>query len=90
MTIATRNSVVLPAGVWVDLYAETAIGLGTGLNIQGLVKSRIVYLVDANEEPSLSNGRTLLEDTDMFECASSAIGAWAYCAKGSVLQVEVA
>ena len=82
-------SVVLPRNVWVDLYAETGIVLGTQLIIQNIGKDEAI-LTESATEPTGNYGLNKLPSRNYVNNSSGNVGAWALSSRGSKLQVEEA
>lgn len=84
-------SVSLPQGVWVDLYSETGISLGTQLIIQNIGSSNAKLTESASEPGNVDSvGGNTIEPKVYLTNASGNVGAWAFSWSGTKLQVEEA
>ena len=85
----SRPPVQTPRNVWVDLYAETGITVGTALIVQNIGKGEII-LTESATKPVSGYGYNPLPSREFFGNSTGNIGAWAYSSFGSKLQVEEA
>lgn len=71
----TRPDVVIPQGVWVDLYAASSVTVGTAVELfnKGSVGCCIATSLSA---PSSTTG---IPFTDTIQIAAGELGLWAYC-----------
>ena len=84
--------VSLSPETWVDIYAETGLTIGTKLIIQNR-RSDDVILSESVLAPTgliADLGANPLVGKQFFTNSAGNVGAWAYSAKGGLLQVEVA
>ena len=74
---------------WVDLYAATGIDSGTSIVVQN-TGSNDCALVESDSQPNISTtGKHIIAPKDHMVNEASNIGAWAFSALGTTLQVEV-
>jgi len=91
--------VVLIAGVWKDLYADTGIAVGTKITIENR-GARDAVLTEANAQPPLNiesigysrllSVNSIRNGVSQRDSPTTPIGVWAYSSAGTTLQVEVA
>lgn len=67
---------VLEPNVWVDLYAETGLPVGTKLVIQN-IGSTEVYLHSGAAEPAEGDGFVIMGTYEFFANKQGDAGAWA-------------
>ncbi|ACG60353.1 hypothetical protein phiPLPE_31 [Iodobacter phage PhiPLPE] len=84
----TLNNVVLPAGTWVDLYASSAIAVGTKIRVQNLTPSYVRLCTKATAPTSLDGFNALTYgDVNVNQAADS--GAWAMSTSGGAVNVSI-
>ena len=84
------DPVVVPQGVWVDVYAETGITAGSAIEIQNLTQLRI-RAVEFDSEPTLDTGYNSFGPMEWGNLPINNVGGWLYSADGrAVVQVEEA
>lgn len=82
-------SVAIPSNVWVDLYAETGIVVGTQLIIQNIGSSEAI-LSESVAKPIPATGHNIISPRQYLTNAGVAVGAWSFSELGTTLQVEEA
>lgn len=87
----TLTNTALPAGTWVDLYADTGIAVGTKINVQNLGSSTVWLTVNATAPADGTTRNELSPGNDKFSNDASDSGAWAYSpVVDGLVNVEVA
>ena len=73
----TLSNIVLPVGVWVDLYAASGLTAGTQIQIQNIGGVNVLLHTGA-EEPSATDGYNILRPESLtFVSQTAPTGAWA-------------
>lgn len=85
----TLPNVVLPAGVWVNLYAATGLTVGTKITVQNVCGFE-VRLCSKGSIPAASDGSNILPFASTAINQASDAGAWAMCVGGGVVNVAAA
>lgn len=85
----TRNDVILPKGVWVNLYSASGIPVGTSVSIYNK-GSRPIYLAISSESPNQPTfGVPVYTGADGFMMIqANESGLWACCEYGGVILVQ--
>ena len=73
--------------VWLDIYAETGISVGTQLTIQNIGAGE-TRLSESVVSPISTTGHNVLIEHAYLQSATTPVGVWAYATEGSLLQVE--
>lgn len=75
----TLTNVFLPAGVWVDLYNETGLDVGTKIAVEN-IGSYDVYLTVLDTQPPLNHDayNVLIRGGVQLENNEGDLGAWAF------------
>ncbi len=84
----TLPNVILPVGVWVDLYAATGIDVGTRILVQNIGHCD-VYLVAQAAEPVDDTARQVLTRSQYAINDLGDDGAWAFCTGGGGVNVRI-
>lgn len=85
----SRESVLIDARTWVDIYADTGITVGVKLIIQN-TSDGDVKLSESLGEPTSTTGYNSISPFTYLTSAITPIGVWAYSSRGARLQVEEA
>lgn len=86
----TLGNVILTAGVWTDLYAESGIALGTQIIVQNIGVCDI-FLTSKALQPDDEDARQISERGVFLINDAGDLGAWALCSSsGGGLNVMVA
>lgn len=85
----TPPNVVLPAGVWVDLYAATGLTVGAKISVQNICGFE-VRLCSKGATPTSSDGVNILPFVSTAVNQASDAGAWAMCVSGGAVNVALA
>ena len=83
------SPVTIPGNIWVDLYAETGILVGTKIIVQNSGSSEVKLTESAGQPPLTNVGVNPLRVRDFFTNIDGNVGAWAFSDTGTTLQVEV-
>ncbi len=85
----TRQDVILPKGIWTDLYAASGIPVGTSVSVYNK-GSQPIYMAIANQAPtSVTFGVPVYTGADGFMMIqSNEIGLWACCEYGGKVLVQ--
>lgn len=85
----TLNNIPLPAGTWVDLYASSAIAVGTKIRVQNLTPSYVRLCTKATAPTSTDGFNALMfGEFNVNQAADS--GAWAMSTSGGSVNVSIA
>lgn len=76
----------VPAGQWVDVYAETGISVGTEILIQNRGRDEAV-LSECLTIPDSTIGDSLITQNEFLVSSTTPIGAWAYSRLGTKIRV---
>lgn len=88
--VDTLGNVILIAGVWADLYAETGIDVGAQIVVQNIGVCD-VFLTTKATEPTNEDARQISERGSFLINDFGDSGAWALCpSSGGGLNVRVA
>lgn len=85
----TLPNVVLPAGVWVDLYAATGLTVGAKISVQNITPSDVRLCAKATT-PSGSDGVNIIPFSRTAVNQTGDLGAWAMCVSNSAVSVALA
>jgi hypothetical protein len=85
----TLANVTLPRGVWVDLYTETGIAVGTQIIVQNLVTSH-ARLHTSTAAPTGAYGFKTLPPFEEAINDTGDTGAWALSTQGGAVNVREA
>ena len=73
----TLSNVVLPVGVWVDLYDATGLTVGTQIQVQNIGGVTVLLHTGATQ-PSAADGYNILRPESLtFVSQTAPTGAWA-------------
>lgn len=82
-------NVILPAGEWVDLYASTAIVVGTKICIQNITPNDVRLVTSATEPSGTDDHIPLVYGSGVTaENETGDPGAWALCVGGGAVDVK--
>ena len=85
----TRNDVILPKGVWVNLYSASGIPLGTAVSIYNKGSSPIHLAISADAPSSMSFGVPVYTGADGFMMIqANESGLWACGDSGGIILVQ--
>lgn len=73
----TLPNVPLDKGVWINLYNETSIAVGTKISVQNLGNSTIQLSVKENEPLATDGFVELSQGNDVYSNDAADSGAWA-------------
>lgn len=77
-----------PQGVFVDIYAETGIAVGTAIVIQNIGANN-TRLTESAGQPTIE-GYNILKRQEYLTNTTGNVGAWSYSPAGTLLQVQEA
>lgn len=88
----TLPNVILPAGTWVDIYAETGISVGTQIIVENVANSEIRLLTRVFSPPDggQTTGYNLLRPYQEKINETGDNGAFAWSSNIGVLNVRIA
>ena len=85
----TLPNIKLTADVWVDLYAETGISVGTQIIAQNIGVCD-VYLASQAAQPTSEIAHQIIKRSQHSRNDAGDAGAWAYCANtGGLVNVRL-
>jgi len=84
----TVTNIILPAGVWVDLYDESGITVGTRIQVQNITTDDVILCTKATV-PTGSEGHQLLRPGVFLTNEIGDSGAWAYSITPSGVNVRI-
>ena len=80
----TIQNVPLPAGVWVDLYAQSGIAVGVAISVGNVGVADVYLAVQASQPPVNHDAYEVLQRRPSvpFRNSNGDTGAWALCPHG--------
>ncbi len=84
----TLENTSLPSDVWVDLYADTGIAVGSQLLVQNIGVCD-VYLATQLAEPTDETAYQIMERSQFAINEPGDSGAWAFCKAGGAVNVRL-
>ena len=80
----TRDDVVVPEGVWTDLYAATTIAVGTAVSVYNKGSVSCVLATKATAPTSIIGLPLYVGTSSNFACIDAGeTGLWCYCPQGT-------
>lgn len=73
----TLSNILLPKGVWVDLYASSGIAVGTKISVENLGYSTVQLVASATEPSANPAGFNRLHSVQTKSNQTGDSGAWA-------------
>jgi hypothetical protein len=84
----TLSNIVLPPQTWVDLYAQSGVGVGVQILAQNIGVCD-VYLTSQAAQPTDDTAHQIVRRSQFAINDFGDSGAWAYCREGGLVNVRL-